>query len=215
MFHSLIAQYSHTPWSQIIIEQLGALFSILSTLLGRSESNLVFSFSIISIIFYSYLLVINGTWAMLIIYLNVAVTSIYGWVLWVKHGHDKQLPIRHFNRSDLLPTLCFMLAIGIIAYGIHVHESQKWMIDTLDWLDVMGGMIAAPGMWLLGRKVIDNWTFWIISDIVCLPLFLGKQLYVTALLYLIMALIGVFSYTEWNRRMKLHQAVISCCSESH
>ena len=76
-------------------------------------------------------------------------------------------------------------------------------------------MIAAPGMWLLGRKVIDNWTFWIISDIVCLPLFLGKQLYVTALLYLIMALIGVFSYTEWNRRMKLHQAVISCCSESH
>lgn len=100
-----------------------------------------------------------------------------------------------------------MIVIGIIAYGIHVHASHRWVIDTLDWLDIIGGIIAAPGMWLLGRKVIDNWTFWIVSDLVCLPLFIGKQLYVTALLYLIMALIGVFSYTEWNRRMKLHKAI--------
>ena len=56
-------------------------------------------------------------------------------------------------------------------------------------------------MWMLARKVIEQWWVWFVVDIVSVGLFIYKELYFTAILYLLYAVIAVFGYRKWNKLM--------------
>jgi nicotinamide mononucleotide transporter len=54
-------------------------------------------------------------------------------------------------------------------------------------------------MWLMARKKIEHWIFWIVGDIISIPLYLFKELGLTSLQYIIFTIIAIFGYIQWKK----------------
>ena len=72
-------------------------------------------------------------------------------------------------------------------------------IPYWDGLTTGLGLVAT---WMTARKILENWLVWIFTDILCVGIYYYKELHLTAIFYLIMAIIAVIGYYKWKRSMK-------------
>jgi nicotinamide mononucleotide transporter len=59
--------------------------------------------------------------------------------------------------------------------------------------------IFFTGMWYMANKKIENWTLWIIGDIIVTPLYAYRGLGMLALQYLIFTILAISAYLEWRK----------------
>jgi len=57
-------------------------------------------------------------------------------------------------------------------------------------------------MWLMALKKIENWTLWIIGDLICIPLYGYRGLGILSVQFIIFTLLAVLAYIEWRKIMK-------------
>jgi len=57
------------------------------------------------------------------------------------------------------------------------------------------------GMWLMARKKIENWIYWIIGDVISVPLYFYKGLTLTSFQYLLFTIIAVYGYIAWKKSL--------------
>jgi nicotinamide mononucleotide transporter len=57
------------------------------------------------------------------------------------------------------------------------------------------------GMWLMAKRKIENWIFWIIGDAISIPLYFIKGFTFTSFQYIIFTIIAVFGYLEWKKTL--------------
>ena len=133
--------------------------------------------------------------------------SVYGWVIWTQVNDQKQTtPISRINKQEwryLL--LLFVGSLGFV-YGVYqwfgLWNSSTAVIDTLTTA------IFFSGMWLMARRKIENWIFWIVGDIISVPLYLIKGFSFTSLQYLIFTFIAIYGYLEWKKILDNHPATV-------
>ena len=133
--------------------------------------------------------------------------SVYGWVIWTRVNDQEQAtPISRMNQQEwryLL--LLFVGSLGFV-YGIYqwfgLWNSSTAAIDTLTTA------IFFSGMWLMARRKIENWIFWIVGDIISVPLYLIKGFSFTSLQYLIFTFIAIYGYLEWKKILDKHPATV-------
>ena len=78
-----------------------------------------------------------------------------------------------------------------------------------DWVDAFTTAIFLVGMWLMARRKIENWLFWIIGDAISIPLYTYKGFLFTALQYAIFTLIAILAYIEWKKILYSNRAPAS------
>ena len=132
-----------------------------------------------------------------IYYLGAAV---YGWMVW-KYGKPKEqeeLPITRIPiRSWLKAFIVFWVALLAIAWLlINCTDSD------VPWWDAFTTALSVVGMWMLARKYLEQWWIWMVVDVVCVGLYIYKDLYFTAGLYALYAIISVFGWMNWRKLMK-------------
>ena len=54
-------------------------------------------------------------------------------------------------------------------------------------------------MWLMAKKKIENWIYWIVGDIISVPLYFYKGLMFSTILYLILTIIAIYGYFSWKK----------------
>jgi len=74
----------------------------------------------------------------------------------------------------------------------------KWK-DLSSPLVTFSTALFFVGMWLMARKKIEHWIFWIVGDIISIPLYLFKELGLTSLQYIIFTIIAIFGYIQWKK----------------
>lgn len=137
-----------------------------------------------------------------IYYLGAAV---YGWLVW-KYGHKsqelKELPITSMpKRSWLKAFIVFIVAqFGIALLLINYTDSN------VPWWDAFTTALSVIGMWMLARKYLEQWWVWIVVDVVCVGLYIYKELFFTAGLYALYTVIAVFGWWNWKKLMKSQEA---------
>ena len=93
-------------------------------------------------------------------------------------------------------SLFFILILFFVA-GVY-NFFDKWN----DWsapVDCFTTALFFLGMWFMARKRIEHWIFWIVGDIISIPLYLYKGLGLTSIQYLIFTLIAIFGYIQWKK----------------
>jgi nicotinamide mononucleotide transporter len=63
-------------------------------------------------------------------------------------------------------------------------------------------------MWLMARRKIENWLFWIVGDVISVPLYLYKGLALTSIQYLIFTVIAIYGYLAWKKALSNTQAAV-------
>jgi len=133
--------------------------------------------------------------------------SVYGWVIWTQVNDQQQTtPISRINKQEWRYLLLLLVGSLGFVYGVYqwfgLWNSSTAVIDTLTTA------IFFSGMWLMALRKIENWIFWIVGDIISVPLYLFKGFSFTSLQYLIFTFIAIYGYLEWKKILDKQPATV-------
>lgn len=112
----------------------------------------------------------------------------------VAGGSSEELPITFFPRRLILRTLGFFLLAWAATYYVLVAYTNS----TVPLLDAFTNALSFVGLWVLARKYVEQWLFWIAVDVVCCYLYVVKGIPFKAGLYGLYVVIAVMGYRKWN-----------------
>jgi nicotinamide mononucleotide transporter len=129
-----------------------------------------------------------------------SIMSIYGWYKWAKKGEDDMnLPITRTNiKEKIIGVLLFFITIFVV-FAIYTY--YDYTINKDNYVDIFTSGLFFTGMWYMAKKKIENWTLWIIGDLIVVPLYAYRGLGMLSLQYLIFTILAVSAYLEWKKTL--------------
>ena len=207
IFDSLFAQYSTYEPFDITLEITGVVFGLLSVWLAKKNHIGVFPTGMISTLIYVYLLLKWGLVGDMLINAYYFGMSVYGWVIWTRvNDLEQTTPISRIKQQEwrYLP----LLFVGSLGFVYFIYQWFGLWNSFYALIDTLTTAIFFSGMWLMARRKIENWIFWIIGDIISVPLYLIKGFSFTSLQYFIFTLIAIYGYLEWKKILDNHPATV-------
>lgn len=188
----------------MILEILGTLVGLIYLWLEYRASIHLWIAGIVMPSIYLFVYYDAGLYADFGINLYYLLIAVYGWTAW-KYGHKflsqktemKELPITRMPiRGWIKAGIAFAAAQLLIARILIYHTDS-----TVPWIDAFTTALSIVGMWMLARKYIEQWMVWMTVDVVSAGLYIYKELYFTAALYALYAIIAIFGYKKWKSMM--------------
>ena len=204
IFNFLFEQYSQSQTVDVILEITAVVFGLLSVWYSKNNNILVFPTGMISTAIFIYLLF---KWVLLgdmLINAYYFIMSIYGWFIWTRKENNIVTPITRVNSHEKKIGLIIFISSLVFVYLVYVYF-DKWGTIT-SYIDNLTTAIFFVGMWLMAKRKIENWIFWIVADIISIPLYFYKGFTFTSLQYLIFTFIAIAGYYSWKKILnKSHQ----------
>ena len=207
IFESLFAQYATYEPLDVTLEITGVVFGLLSVWLAKKNHIGVFPTGMISTSIFVYLLLKWGLVGDMLINAYYFGMSVYGWVIWSRVNDQQQTTlITRINQLEW--KYLFLLFVGSLGFGYGVYQWFGLWNSSTAMIDTLTTAIFFSGMWLMARRKIENWIFWIVGDIISVPLYLIKGFSFTSLQYLIFTFIAIYGYLEWKKILDNHPATV-------
>lgn len=186
------------------IEILGTIVGLIYLWQEYHASIHLWITSIIMPAIYLYVYYNAGLYADFGINIYYLIIALYGWMAWRynfsirgKKSESKKLSISYINGgSSIRLALLFAAAWALISY-ILIHFTNS----TVPLTDAFTTALSIVGMYMLARKYIEQWCVWLVVDIASSALYIYKELYFTAALYALYAIIAIFGYRKWKQLM--------------
>ncbi|QDU87799.1 Nicotinamide riboside transporter PnuC [Pirellulimonas nuda] len=129
-----------------------------------------------------------------------------GWYLWL-HGGKGRAPLQ-VTRAP--PRELALIATFIFGCTLGLWQALHTVGGSASFWDALTTSISLASQWLLNRKRLESWVGWIIVDVIYVPLYLYKDLYLTAILYgafLLMAVMGLRAWrASWRSNSRIGDA---------
>ena len=192
--------YQNTSVLHIVLEFLAFVFGIWSVWLAKKENILVYPTGLIATIITSYLLYVAGYLGDMIINGYFSIMSIYGWYQWAqKKDNIAVLSISRTNFNEkIFGIVLFFISIFVV---FAVYKIWDYKINPDNYIDILASGIFFTGMWYMALKKIENWTLWIVGDIIVVPLYAYRGLGMLSLQYIIFTILAVSAYLEWKKTL--------------
>lgn len=198
IFEFLFGQNSGYATIDIVLELIGILFGLLSVWYAKKNTVWVYPTGMISTAIFVYLLL---KWALLgdmIINAYYFVMSVYGWYYWSKKEEEVIVhPITTTSKKEVKTAVLLFVASILFVFWVY-QAFDKWK-DWTAYVDTFTTAIFFVGMGLMARRKIEHWLFWIVGDIISIPLYFFKGLTLTSFQYIIFTLIAIYGYRSWKK----------------
>lgn len=180
------------------LEGIAVFFGILSVWYAKKENILVFPTGIISVVIYIYICFFAKLYADMGINFVYFVMSIYGWYMWSRKDDAKPvIPISWSTKKDHI-----ISAIMLIGFFFTLsYFLTNYTDSNVPIIDSTTTSIFIVGMWLMARKKIENWIYWIIGDIISIPLYFYKDLALTSIQFTVFLVLAIMGFIEWRRKL--------------
>ncbi|THD68999.1 nicotinamide riboside transporter PnuC [Robertkochia marina] len=200
IFNLLFEPYLEVPVHLVVLEAIAVIFGFLSVIYSKRENILVYPTGIISTAIFVYILWYWGLLGDMLINGYYFVMSIYGWYVWTrKVDPDHFTPVTVTSpKEQLWSVFLFVATMGLVSLVYELFD--KWD-GWVSYVDVVTTAVFFVGMWLMARKKLENWIYWIIGDLISVPLYLYKGLTLTSIQYFIFTIIAVYGYLAWRQNL--------------
>lgn len=200
IFNFLFGQYVEYSTLDISLEITAVIFGFLSVLFSKKNNILVFPTGIISTLIFVYLLLKWELLGDMMINGYYFIMSIYGWYIWTHKNKDNEItPISETTRKEKKISAFIFIATLIFVFGVYTFF-DKWTHWTA-YVDTFTTAIFFVGMWLMAKRKIENWLFWIVGDFISIPLYFYKGFTFTSFQYLIFTFVAVAGYMAWKKHL--------------
>tara|TARA_B100000242_G_scaffold189184_1_gene136183 strand:- start:516 stop:1148 length:633 start_codon:yes stop_codon:yes gene_type:complete len=193
----IIQQYSQYSNIDISLELIAVFFGLLSVWFSKNNNVLVYPTGIINTSIFVYLLVKWELLGDMIINIYYFLMSIYGWYYWTRKSNNQEYtPITKINELDIKIILIIIISSTLFVSYLYSFFG-KWS-GLVSYIDIFTTAIFFAGMWLMARRKIESWFFWILGDVISVPLYFVKGLAFSSFQYIIFTLIAVAGYYKWK-----------------
>ena len=200
LYDFFLKAYSTYSSLDIGLEALAFIFGIISVIYAKKENILVYPTGIICTVITVYLLYKAQYFGDMMMNVYYSLMSIYGWWNWSRKTNNQYLvEITRFSKNDIsLTTFLFLLTIGI-TYLVYIYNLSELAIPN--YIDIFTSGIFFTAMWLMANKKLECWIFWIIGDIITVPLYAYRGLGMLSLQYIIFTILAIQGYIEWKKHL--------------
>lgn len=198
IFNILFEQYNSYDSQDVFLEITAVIFGFASVWYSKKNNILVFPTGLISTSIFVYLLfkwqligdmMINGYYF---------VMSLYGWYIWTRKIDSAHVtPISKTTKQEqLLGSVIFVATLFLVFL---VYQFFDMWIGWVAYVDTLTTALFFVGMWLMAKRKIEHWIFWIVADIISVPLYFYKGLTFSSLQYLGFTIIAIFGFLAWKK----------------
>ena len=101
------------------------------------------------------------------------------------------------TQRHLLILVPVLLISALSGYLLDRHTETAW-----PYIDAFTTWASVVTTWMMAKKILENWLYWLLIDSICIPLYINRGLHQTALLFTVYLFISIYGYLTWRR---LHQ----------
>ena len=198
IFDFLFSQYSSYSPSFIYLELFAVVMNITSVVYAKQNNILVYPTGLIGTGIFVYILLNFSLLGDTIINAYFFLMSIYGWYFWSRKKDEVFInQVSTINRNEI--KYLFILAFSSLIFIYFVYDYfDKWNNWTA-YVDNITTAIFFVAMWLMARRKIESWIFWIIGDLITVPLYFYKGLTISSIQYIIFLILAVLGYISWKK----------------
>ena len=203
-FHEIWQQLTEGMQHTGVLEYIAVFSGIASVWYSRKENILVYPVGLVSTIIYIYLSFRNHLIGEASVNFYYTVVSVYGWVLWSRKDVQdrKVLHISFSNQQQWMQHILFFLAFYIGIFFALTYLKQAFASGAIPWADAFASATAYTGMWLMAKKKVESWYWWIATNIASIPLYFVKHLVFTSVYYTILLVFAFWGLAEWKKRAR-------------
>jgi nicotinamide mononucleotide transporter len=201
----LVSAQAMSPW-----EAVAVVLAITYLLLAVKENILCWLFAFLStaiytVLFWDVSLLMES--ALNVYYMAMAV---YGWQQWTRGGTNGDegahaLAIRSMSGQQHVLVITGIAILTVVSgYFLSEHSSAAW-----PYVDSFTTWASVITTYLVARKYLQNWLYWIVIDTVSIPLYIDRGLSLTALLFVAYVVIAAFGYVKWRDHLRAEGEVVA------
>lgn len=180
------------------IEIFAAVITIVSIWLATRENVWYYPTGVVALLLYTWTFYEAKLYAETLLQIICLVLMIYGWYEWLRGGeHHTPLPV---TRTPRWAWTAGIIA-GVIGSAVTIWIQLKWTDNPAPWVDSSLMAWSLVAQWMTARKWIENWILWILINTVSVPLYISRELGVTAVLYAGLWLLAFKGYRDWRRTL--------------
>lgn len=195
-----------TTWLEVV----AVIFGLLSVWYAKNANILVYPTGIVSVLIYVYILIEPKLYADVGINFFYFLMSVYGWYMWTRKGPTKKvIPIRWNTRLQQLLGIVAVFVFFFVIWGLIYYfkkEDSDYLAEyvyleslKLIYVDSFTTAIFLVGMLFMALKRIENWIYWIVGDLISVPLYFNKGYVFTSFQYLVFLGIATAGLIAWIR----------------
>ena len=184
------------------LEWIAILSGIVSVWFSKKALIWVYPTGLVGTILYVYLSFKGDLYGEAAVNLYYTIMSFYGWWNWLRRDQEKKkiVQIKFSTKNEWVEQILFFFLLFAIIYFCLVYIKNAFAPDAIPWADAFASASALTGMWLMTRKKVESWIWWIITNIASMPLYYVKGFAPTSLYYFILLVLAIFGLKEWKNK---------------
>nr|WP_010132467.1 nicotinamide riboside transporter PnuC [Microbulbifer agarilyticus] len=129
--------------------------------------------------------------ALQIFYLAMA---LYGWWQWRRRRQDGER--LHIHRWSATMHISALAGVGVLTlvFGYVLDNYTSAALPYLDSFTTWGAVVTT---YMVTRKVLENWLYWIVIDGAAIYLYIDREMYLTALLFVLYVILVIIGFFQW------------------
>lgn len=204
MISELIESFVTGMRQTTVLEYIAVVSGIISVWFSKKENILVYPVGLVNTVIYVYLSFKYHLLGEASVNFYYTVMSIYGWMLWSRKdvSNRKVLRISRSGQKEWMDQVLFFLLFYAGIYLALTYLKTVFAEGAIPWADAFASATAFTGMWLMARKKLESWYWWIATNIASIPLYFVKGLVFTSVYYLVLLVLAFFGLKDWKARLK-------------
>jgi nicotinamide mononucleotide transporter len=182
----------------ILLEAIALVFGIASVVYAQRENILVYPTGLVATLITMYIFFQDRLLGDMMINLYYSLMSIYGWWNWARRQEGEVVVhISRTNRREKWIGFLLFLATAGVNYGVYRLFGTE--IGPTNYIDILTSGIFFTAMWYMATKKLENWTLWIVADLITVPLYAYRGWGMLSFQYLIFTILAIQGYIAWKK----------------
>ena len=205
LLQSIYDGLMQTGW----VEGVAVIAGIVSVWYSRKENIFVYPTGLVNTIFYIYLSYKGHLLGEASVNLYYTIMSIYGWYLWTRKKEDHQtlvLQITQSTKKEWFMQFAFFATFYILIFVSLTFAKAAFAPEAIPWADAFASATAYTGMWLMAKKKVESWIWWILTNMASIPLYFIKGYAFTSVQFIVLLILAFAGLKSWYQKSKQSNA---------
>jgi len=182
------------------IEILSSIFGVFAVALSTKQNILCWPLGVVSIVLALYVFYDLGLYEDVVLQLIVFIITIGGWYNWKYGGvNNTELKVSNIKKKELL----ILISISVILIFMFWFLFTNYTLAKIPLCNAIVSILIVFGMYTQSKKYIECWLILLLNDIICLGIYIYKDLYAFSLLYFIFGILSIIGYISWKKDLKI------------
>lgn len=185
-----------------LLEIIAIASGIISVWFSRKENIWVYPSGLFNTLIYVYLSFEGDLFGEAAVNFYYTIMSLYGWYNWMRKDQSKTLIVHvtHSSKSEWQGELGFFAGIYVVIFIALTYIKNAFAPGAIPWADALASASAFTAMWLMTKKKVNSWVWWIVTNVTSIPLYFVKGYTFTAVYYIILLVLAIMGLQTWRKK---------------